>query len=70
MNNKKPIIVSDIRAFHADTKSQLEEFGARFFYAASTLPPSTVEGILDLLEACSESDGNPRVETLGGMKAQ
>lgn len=70
MNNKKPILVSDIRAFHLDSKSQLEEFGARFFYAAATLPPSTVEGILSLLEACSESDSNPCGETLGGLKVQ
>lgn len=70
MKNKRPIILSDIRALPIDSKSQLEEFGTRFFYAAATLPPSTVEGILELLEACSESDDNPRIENLGGLKLQ
>lgn len=46
-------------AVHADTKKKFEDHVARFCYSAAMLPDQQIEAVLEILEACAESDTMP-----------
>lgn len=46
-----------VKSKECDSPSQYQEWITRFCFAASKLPPTTVEHVISLLETCGETYG-------------